>query len=336
MKIKIAVLQLLVLLSGQFLMAQSVHLVGYTKINGNETASYWKDGVLTILPIESALTISKAHAVKINGNDVHIVGFKSNRTTPTALYWKNGTPIEFKAGSAYIEDLDFIGSDMLLIGNEYNKDGNGTYAQVWKNGIPTPLTKKKTGNLTAMAISGNDVYLTGTEKASKKNAHNYYPDVASYWKNGTLVSLTNGETDSYAYDIFVNGQDVYVAGYERIPGGESARYWKNGVAVVLDNLNSKNSVANGIFVSGSDIYVAGYIIQDGKYVATLWKNGVPTELAPRTTLSAAKKVFVFGEDVYVVGYESVDSKNMARCWKNGKAMEIDNAENGLILSIVVN
>jgi hypothetical protein len=74
-------------------------------------------------------------------------------------------------------------------------------------------------------VSGSDIYLAGYEEVGE----NW---IATYWKNGQAVRLSNRE--SMAESILVVGSDVYVAGMEDV--GKSnfrATYWKNGQAVRL-------------------------------------------------------------------------------------------------------
>src|SRR6188768_1789387 len=70
-----------------------------------------------------------------------------------------------------------------------------------------------------------DVYVAG---------YDYRGDyrVATYWKNGQPIILTDGTKEAWATSISVVGSDVYVVGYEfnsfYIP-----MYWKNGQAIAL-------------------------------------------------------------------------------------------------------
>lgn len=199
-----------------------VHLVGFTN-EKNDAAVYWKDGVPTALPVDAGFSKSKAHGICVHGGDVHIVGFQSNGSEPTVRYWKNATPVSITSNGAFLEDVAVAGSDVYIVGKEYDKKGN-RFAQYWKNGQPSTLNKKKTGEIYGLTVAGSDVYIIGTERASEKNKYNYYPTVITYWKNGVPTSVSSGETDAVGYDVFVSGNDVYVAGTERSPAIDAAKY----------------------------------------------------------------------------------------------------------------
>lgn len=138
------------------------------------------------------------------------------------------------------------------------------------------------------------------------------------WKNGKATAFetsTNSDNTSFAANSIVgSGNDIYAAGFDRLPStGYVAIYWKNEEVVQLsDNL----SEANSITVSGTDVYVAGYE-RSSLDVATYWKNGDKTSLTNGTTNARAHAIAVSGSDVYVAGYERNSSNiKIAKYWKN--------------------
>src|SRR6516225_3211394 len=101
----------------------------------------------------------------------------------------------------------------------------------------------------SIIYGGSGVYVAG-QTISPKTGN----QVATYWKNGNPVYLTNGTTYAAAISIFVSGLDVYVAGEEyNSKNWPVEKYWKNGVPVILINCLSISS----IFVSGTDVYACG-------------------------------------------------------------------------------
>ena len=79
------------------------------------------------------------------------------------------------------------------------------------------------------------------------------PGVATYWKNGTATSLTDGTKYADAYAIAVDGNgNVYVAGYTSDASGNfMPTYWKNGTATNLPNgaACGECALASGITLS---------------------------------------------------------------------------------------
>lgn len=97
-------------------------------------------------------------------------------------------------------------------------------------------------------------------------------------------------------------ENVYVVGYEDNGTVRVAKYWKNGVAVILTD-GTKHAKATSIFLQGNDVYVCGQETINFKSVAKYWKNGVAVTLSNGTTDCDASSIFVSGSDVYVVGQE---------------------------------
>ena len=94
---------------------------------------------------------------------------------------------------------------------------------------------------------------------------------------------------------------VYVLG----SSGDTAEYWKNGVATVLTT--GGNTTLTAMAVSDSDVYVAGQVVTGVSYNnfeeahAEYWKNGVGVALPDSTGCATASGIYVNGADVYVAG-----------------------------------
>ncbi len=165
-----------------------------------------------------------------------------------------------------------------------------------------------------------DVYVAGQTFTAANTS------VATYWKNGTPVNLTDGSHWAVAYSIFVSGSDVYVAGIE---AGDTnhwiAKYWKNGAAVALTD-GTQDAFAQSIFLAGSDVYVAG----NDWDVPVYWKNGARIPLTDGTQPAQVWSIIVSGTDVYVAGYEYKTTPvantylhaAAAKYWKNGVPVEL--------------
>jgi hypothetical protein len=153
-----------------------------------------------------------------------------------------------------------------------------------------------------------DIYISGTMNGR-----------AVYWKNDTLVYLTDGTLPAAANSIIVSGNDVYVAGRE---GGQAA-YWKNGTKnqVVTDGGSNqgRSTGATSIAILGNDVYLGGYqanptIGNSGRvYIGRIWKNGIRFDSLTYSPAVFVNSLFVSGNDLYVAG----SGLGVAKYWKNG-------------------
>lgn len=148
-----------------------------------------------------------------------------------------------------------------------------------------------------------DVYVAGFIGAQSQ---------AAYWKNGSLITLTQPGSNAFARSIAVNDNGVYAAGSMQGASGLNAMLWFNGATTVLSD-PSVNADAMSIAVSGSDVYVAGWQHDNtaGHNRALYWKNGTPT---PLTGGLEANSIVISGGDVYVAGQTT---GGVAAYWKNG-------------------
>ncbi len=189
------------------------------------------------------------------------------------------------------------------------------YGICWKNGVPTALSTDKTSFVTCVTVNGNDVYVGG--QMSTGNSFG----MATYWKNGSPVTLTDGSTNGRITGIAIDGQDVYAAGWiiAATTGDPVATYWKNGVAQPLAD-DVFYSVANGITISGSDVFVVGQFMNGHLDSSTVmvWKNGVAQPFSGYP-FSYATCVVSTGSDVYAGGTSTNSNgySNAATVWKNG-------------------
>src|SRR5690606_8037664 len=153
-------------------------------------------------------------------------------------------------------------------------------ATYWKNGVITKLTGgSRHAYALDVAVNAGDVYIVGYEN----NSQNIL--VATYWKNGTAVSipLTDGGKYAYAQGVTVDRGHVYIAVDERLQSIV-------GRGVVMDLECVADAVVWGdgtpidraaaIFVPGDDVFIAGLSNNNplSRGVATYWENEVAVQL----------------------------------------------------------
>jgi hypothetical protein len=215
------------------------------------------------------------------------------------------------------------GPDVYVSG--YIKAVNGyNVAVYWKNGVIKKLTDS-TSNCQAygITVSNGDVYVVGIlQTIPNSNDPSSSTYNVAYWKNGIMTKWGNG----YAYQIAVQGTDVYLAGSTPVPNTiyAVATYWKNGVPTTLHYPNEKSSEANGIDVNGSDVYITSNVTTQAPNAnnfipyAVCWKNNQVSTLTDGLLYSIANGVAVNNNDVYVFGSSRPNNTvERATYWKNG-------------------
>ncbi len=152
--------------------------------------------------------------------------------------------------------------------------------------------------------------------------------VGGYWfstRGGPSIHSPNqAPTSTFATaPSSLNIEGVYVAGWESNGAHKVAKYWKNGIPVVLSD-GALDTEARAILVVGSDVYVAGTENTGTQEPAAIyWKNGVKVVLPNGATPTEAICIAVSGSDVYVAGEQFSKSKirpgsiRNALYWKNG-------------------
>ena len=211
-----------------------------------------------------------------------------------------------------------------------------------KDDEPTPTTQPEGPNVYVVGISNSGI--------------NENPNVATLWKNGEPIALSN--QISAATAIYILEDDVYVTGWEDNGTNRVATIWRNGEPT---HLSDKQSQGNDIYVAGDDIYVAGserdenndrfakfwkndlifsiggvgseahsitvdydnnvHVATD-EYNAMLWSSFLPTELSDGP--GEANVVKSVGNAIYVGGQGSSDDTGtyVATVWRNGVATEL--------------
>jgi sulfur transfer complex TusBCD TusB component (DsrH family) len=324
------------------LKVHDVYVAGYIAPGLDEPriARLWKNGVAVDLPLPEGTTTSDATCVYVSGNDVYVTGRASSigeNDFGIAMLWKNGVardlsadaPVAWYASSAYSVYVE--NNDVYVAIQNNGEENYINTASIWKNGTVTDITDGvRDAHPRSLYVSNGNTYVAGWEW--KEN----YTYLAKLWKNGEETALADNH--SFAYSIYVSGNDVYVAGYDASGDVHKAKLWKNGVATVL-NSGFGYSEASSVFVSGNDVYVAGEEEDaNGNNLARLWKNGVATSLGDGSRPAGAMSVYVLDSNVYVLGVEiNANDRIVGKIWKNGKEITTisDEANDVYAMSIFI-
>lgn len=274
---------------------------------------YWKNGTRVALSTEYTANV---YNMVVSGQDVYVVGIERNDSGSfsAACYWKNGNKVSLPDAAIHTySDVDIFvsGSDVYVI------SGNG----YWKNGTRVTLSDVFFW-ASIIRVYGSDVYVAGHEYVDNPS----YPEdssgrssfsVASYWKNGKKVVLSDGTKDAYPYDLIVSGGVVYVFGREISWSGgfssEAPCYWQNGVKIP-----HSEGMAYSFGVSGSDVYIAGVDVEGPCY----WQNGIKVLLAAGTDGGWVRDMAMSGTDVFILGFVTNDDNGTACYWKNGVRIDL--------------
>lgn len=236
----------------------------------------WKNGVATVLSSE---LYSGAYSIFVSGTDVYVAGFDHG----FAVVWKNGVAVKLASGPKFSRAYSVYvnGNDVYAAGYEF-LEGRKTVATLWKNGVAVRLSDgTKHAVAKAVFVSGTDVYVSSEENINPEDGNlpgnqgigstPLSKSVVKIWKNGVTDNLTDGTTQAIGNSLFVNGSDVYVAGYENDGITCTAKLWRNKIAANLVSGSYEKIgmiTANSVFVNDSDVYV---VVNEGGTAKT-WKN----------------------------------------------------------------
>ncbi|MES2428741.1 MAG: hypothetical protein V4560_17290 [Bacteroidota bacterium] len=158
-----------------------VYVCGNYTLNSHTIGCYWKNGVV----IASFGNDSQAGKIALADNgDVYVVGYDNGPNGKSrANVWKNGVAIILPTSkvSAVANGITLDGNDVYVVGTETDASNktNGVY---WKNGVATSINAI---SLSAIAVSGSDVYVTGVKDIKPSQGINY--SYAGCWKNSALT-----------------------------------------------------------------------------------------------------------------------------------------------------
>src|SRR5690606_10116964 len=178
-----------------FVSGNDVYVAGITtNASGKKVATLWKNTVPAKL--SDGTNNADASSVVVSGNDVYVAGTDVVNGKATPVYWKNGTRVElpFESGGfgGAAKALSVQGSDIYVAGTEMPQK-----AKFWRNGISTvlPADGANTYLVQGIALSGNDVYVSGTINVNAAFK-------AILWKNGVSQDLHLGGFISNANGVY--------------------------------------------------------------------------------------------------------------------------------------
>ncbi|MDF2517460.1 MAG: hypothetical protein K0R59_2756 [Sphingobacterium sp.] len=263
--------------------------------------------------------------------DLYVGGFiEGPNRRNIAVYLKNGVPVRLTDGQHHAEvtAMYIDGNDVYAAG--YHRD----HLVYWKNGQEISITDPPLqGWINQILIKNNEVHIVGTTQFINHNGPNRLKDmpyeilVATYWKNGQAMALTDPSLPANGAGIAIDPENnVYIAGYEAL----KTRYWKNGQPVAAFDKAAYTVYPTGVVIANNNIYVSGYSIEgpDNEFVLSkrkpiYWSGREGATILPELGENGgATAIAVSGKDVYVAGF---NSQYLPTYWKNGVAAVLDNA-----------
>lgn len=229
-----------------------------------------------------------------------------------AVCWQDGVMQTLDAGFyAMAKAVCVKGNDIIYGGKDEEN-----HPVIWKNGVKQVLA---TGNgcVNDLKVVNNKVYAAGELDGQ-----------AAYWVDG-VVTLLPTDPDALGYTfvgeaIFVNGNDVYVAGNTMAYlDARGAYLWKNSnIQRLSDKVSKACDVCvnnNNVYVVGSESYTEGNIQK-----AVMWTNGTIQDVQVTTNnglSSEASSIAIVNGQPYVVATGWVGTAYQGAykgfVWQNG-------------------
>ena len=279
-----------------------VFIVGMdTDEQGYPQATLWIDGQKQYLTNGGGSAC--AYSIYVTeSNDVYVAGRDGN----DMILWKNGikdkTFTNIFGGKNYIYSM-YISTtlDVYAAGMIDKK------ATVWINGIPQDISN----GYDVFGLSASSLYVTRAGEWYVAGSAAVNESTAIYWNNGNWNELERITRYHYGISVYVESNDIFVAGSISNGASSEAVLWKNKQLFVRE----LGSDANSVFVSGNNVYIAG--TGRGGYPAILWmidKETAAAETIPIDGISNATFVYVKENDVHVIGGTGPGSEPRALYW----------------------
>lgn len=228
---------------------------------GQKYESYntvWKNNEETILELAGwsnelmELAVWKDEVIAVGGRYRAYLWSETDGVT----YW-SGEGVETSGSSVFVSNSD------IYMGGTQNI-GNINRASIWKNQQAFTLDYTIYHIVRDIFVDQEDFYTCATEYISSGQVK------SKYWKNETLIELTDGTYSSGAYSIAVLNGDVYVGGHKK---GKPV-IWKNGEEIFYEASDVQGTIKE-LTIHGDDLYAVGNVKTGSTYayVGVVWKNG---------------------------------------------------------------
>lgn len=285
-----------------------VHLAGTEYNNLVGAATYWKDGVSTVL--NEAGNNAQANAIVASGSSIHIAGYEFINSKKVFVHWKDKVATKLTASTGTegnITSMAVANNDVYIAGHEYV--GGKYVASYWKNKESAVRLTGGTGDTYAygLLVSEGKVYIVGSINSNGKTT-------AALWENGVLKELSDKTNHAQAMAVSMVEDKLYIAGTDN---GVATLWEKSGSTLTATTFPNGPST-RVVVLKGKDIYMVGH----NGYAKN---NGSITPLEKAADNSVYPSAMAIDEnDVYVVGSEmdGTTHNSVARLWKNGKVQEI--------------
>lgn len=291
----------------------TIHLAG--NVGGG---NYWKNGIRSVVG-ENGLWVQ---SMAVDDTSV-VIGGTVGGTESGKVIVQDGKETRLASGGSGL--VLVAARDKKIFGVWIDTDQVPGW-ELYKNGTTTAIDP--TGSPTAIALHGDDVYISGSRHGFE------YPWMVSPWYHLDTYALCwknehevfRETVHSSANTIFVHGDDIYLGGHlNHYPSlNKVACYWKNGERIALTR-EDQDAEVKALFVTNTHVYAAGVVNDRAVY----WQDGFVIEVGAEP--SVANSISVLGTNVFVAGREG----KYPAVWKNAIKQDIHTQDSQGEIKVVV-
>ncbi len=211
------------------------------------------------------------------------------------------------------------------------------------NGTWSTLGSGLNGEVTAIAVSGSDIYVGGWFTTAGGISANY---IARWDSTTSTWSALGSGLNNVVMAIVVSGSDIYVGGWFTQAGGISANYiarWDSTTSTWSALGSGTNNWVYAIAVSGSNVYVGGWFTTAGGISANRiarWDSTTSTWSALGSGLNdSVYSIAISGSNIYVGGLFTqaggVPANYIAR-WDGTAWFALGSGTNSWVITVAIN